>query len=62
MSNLRYCSKELNTEVKDLMESPSIAGWTKQIINEGLGKDCLDAVRYVELALEVLKKVEKECL
>jgi len=40
---------------KKVMESPSVHFWTKEIIREGLNKDCVDAVYDVELALKVLR-------
>ena len=47
---------------KRVMESPSVHFWTKEIIREGLNKDCVDAVYAVELALKVLRARMEEIL
>jgi hypothetical protein len=62
MLNLTYCTQETKDKVNQVMESPSVAGFTKEIIKEGLNKDCLDAVDYVELALDMLKRVQNDII
>lgn len=62
MENLKYTSKETQEYVEAIMASPSASGFTKQIIKEGLQKDCLDAVAYVRLALDALTKVNDDIM
>lgn len=59
-SNLYYCHRETIEEVCNVLNDPSVSFFTKDIIEKGLNKDCLDAVKYVELALNALKVVEKD--
>ena len=40
----------------EVLNDPSVHTFTKNIIHEGLEKDPVDAVAYVELALEILKE------
>lgn len=43
------------SEFKAVMEDKCVSFFTKEIITKGLQKDCVDAVKYVEKALEILK-------
>jgi hypothetical protein len=61
-SNLKYCSKKLNEEVETILNSESVHFFAKEIIRLGLDKDCVDAVSDVQLALNLLRKVQEECL
>ena len=46
----------MNNHTQQVLDDPSVSYFTKQIIREGLEKDPVDAVAYVELALQVLKE------
>ena len=46
----------MNNHTQSVLEDPSVSFFTKNIIREGLEKDPVDAVAYVELALEILKE------
>ena len=46
----------MNNHTQEVLDDPSVSNFTKQIIHEGLEKDPVDAVAYVELALEILKE------
>ena len=46
----------MNNHTKSVLADPSVSYFTKKIIREGLKKDPVDAVAYVELALQVLKE------
>ena len=46
----------MNKHTQSVLEDPSVSDFTKNIIREGLEKDPVDAVAYVELALEILKE------
>jgi hypothetical protein len=46
----------MNKYTKLVLDDPSVSYFTKTIIREGLKKDPVDAVAYVELALLVLKE------
>ncbi len=43
------------SQLQDVLGSKTVSFFTKNIIKEGLNKDPLDAVAYVELALKILK-------
>jgi hypothetical protein len=46
----------MNNHTQSVLDDPSVSYFTKNIIREGLEKDPVDAVAYVELALLVLKE------
>ena len=46
----------MNNHTQQVLKDPSVSYFTKNIIREGLEKDPVDAVAYVELALLVLKE------
>ena len=46
----------MNNHTQEVLDDLSVSNFTKQIIHEGLEKDPVDAVAYVELALEILKE------
>ena len=46
----------MNNHTQEVLDDPSVSNFTKQIIHEGLEKDPVDAVAYVELALLILKQ------
>ena len=46
----------MNNHTQQVLDDPSVSNFTKQIIHEGLEKDPVDAVAYVELALLILKE------
>ena len=46
----------MNNHTYSVLDDPSVSYFTKKIIREGLEKDPVDAVVYVELALLVLKE------
>jgi hypothetical protein len=46
----------MNNHTQEVLEDPSVSDFTKNIIREGLEKDPVDAVAYVELALLILKE------
>lgn len=46
----------MNNHTQSVLSDPSISYFTKTIIREGLAKDPVDAVAYVELALLILKE------
>ena len=46
----------MNNHTQSVLDDPSVCYFTKNIIREGLAKDPVDAVAYVELALLVLKE------
>lgn len=62
LGNLRYCSDKVRLEVNKVFDSPGVHHFVKEIIQEGLDKDCLDAVKDVKLALEMLEKVYNSCI
>jgi len=47
---------KMNNHTQSVLSDPSISYFTKTIIREGLAKDPVDAVAYVELALLILKE------
>lgn len=62
MSNLDYVSVETRRFVNMLLDSRSVHFFTQEIIERGLGKDCVDVVSDVQLALEALTKVQNDIL
>ena len=46
----------MNNHTQEVLDDPSVSNFTKQIIHEGLEKDPVDPVAYVELALLILKE------
>jgi len=46
----------MNNHTYSVLGDPSVSYFTKKIIREGLEKDPVDAVAYVELAILVLKE------
>jgi 1-aminocyclopropane-1-carboxylate deaminase/D-cysteine desulfhydrase-like pyridoxal-dependent ACC family enzyme len=46
----------MNKHTQSVLNDLSVSYFTKNIIREGLEKDPVDAVAYVELALEILKE------
>jgi len=46
----------MNKHTQSVLDDPSVSYFTKNIIREGLEKDPVDAVTYVELALLILKE------
>ena len=46
----------MNNHTQQVLDDPSVSYFTKQIIREGLEKDPVDAVAYVELALLIIKR------
>jgi hypothetical protein len=46
----------MNNHTQEVLDDPSVSNFTKQIIHEGLEKDPVDAIAYVELALLILKE------
>jgi hypothetical protein len=46
----------MNKHTQSVLDDPSVSYFTKNIIREGLEKDPVDAVAYVELALLILKE------
>ena len=46
----------MNNHTYSVLDDPSVSYFTKKIIREGLEKDPVDAVAYVELALLILKE------
>ena len=46
----------MNNHTQQVLDDPSVSYFTKQIIQEGLEKDPVDAVAYVELALLIIKE------
>ena len=46
----------MNNHTQQVLNDLSVSFFTKNIIREGLGKDPVDAVAYVELALLILKE------
>ena len=46
----------MNSHTQEVLDDPSVSYFTKQIIREGLEKDPVDAVAYVEFALLILKE------
>jgi len=61
-NNLDYCSKEVQTEINNVLNNSTVSFMTKSIIRDGLKKDCLDAANYVQLAADVLKQVRDNIL
>ena len=57
MYNLQFCSAETKKRVEKVLNSIGTHFFTIDIIKQGLSKDKVDAVRDVELALEMLKLV-----
>ena len=47
---------KMNNPTQQVLDDPSVSYFTKNIIREGLEKDPVDAVAYVELALFILKE------
>jgi len=47
---------KMNNPTQQVLDDPSVSYFTKNIIREGLEKDPVDAVAYVELALLILKE------
>jgi hypothetical protein len=47
---------KMNNHTQSVLGDPSVSYFTKTIIREGLEKDPVDAVAYVELALLILKE------
>jgi hypothetical protein len=46
----------MNKHTQSVLDDPSVSYFTKTIIREGMEKDPVDAIAYVELALLVLKE------
>jgi hypothetical protein len=46
----------MSNHTQQVLDDPSVSYFTKSIIREGLEKDPVDAVAYVELALQILKE------
>ena len=47
---------KMNNPTQQVLDDPSVSYFTKNIIREGLEKDPVDAVAYVELDLLILKE------
>jgi hypothetical protein len=60
--NTNFCKKETRELIQEIFDDPCVSFFTKDIIKQGLQKDCVDAVKYVELALYALTKVMKDIL
>ena len=61
-NNLAFCSAKTKAAVKGILASPVTSDFTKTIIKEGLTKDCVDAVAYVDDATKALQMVRDDCL
>ena len=57
MNNLTYATEKTRQRVDQILEGYSVHQLTKDVIRQGLTKDCVDAVRDVELALKALRLV-----
>lgn len=57
MSNLNYCDEQTKTYLQGVLRGVSVHNFAKDIITQGLTKDCVDAVHDCEIALKCLKKV-----
>jgi len=55
--NLIFVSKETREKVKAVLNNDSIHYFAKNIIADGLDRDCLDAYYDVKIALECLELV-----
>jgi hypothetical protein len=55
-SRILQKDRKMNNHTQSVLNDPSVSYFTKNIIREGLEKDPVDAVAYVELALAILKE------
>ena len=55
--NRDYASPEAVAFCNEVLESPGVHFFCKDIIKEGLNKDSVDSIRNAELALEVFKRI-----
>lgn len=62
VNNLAYVSAQARAQISDILDSPSVHQWTKDIIKEGLHKDCVGAAHDVALALTALRLVQAQIL
>ncbi len=62
MNNLNYCTDATKKAVNNMLESPVTADWVKDIVIQGLDKDCVDVVAYLDDALKLLQRVRDDIL
>lgn len=62
MVNLQYCSTAMAKKTRAILDDPCVHEFTKDIIRKGLFMDSLDAVKDTELALSILKEIERNYL
>lgn len=61
-NNLEYVSHETREHIAAVIESPTVSDCTKQLIKAGLKQDCVDAVIYIQIALDALTRVREDIL
>ena len=60
--NLEYVTDETRTKIEALLSDDSVRFAVKDIIQAGLNRDCLDAVRDAKLAAKMLELVYVDCM
>lgn len=61
-NNLDHCSKKTVAKVESILKNPTVSDMSKKIIIEGLKKDCVDVVSYVQLSANILRDVQNDIL
>jgi hypothetical protein len=56
-NNLDYCDERTKKDVNFILENPCTSDFAKRIIKEGLTKDCLDVIAYLDDATKALQIV-----
>ncbi len=59
---LSHLSEETRKKVETILNDPTVHNFTKLIIREGLGRDCLDAYKNSAYATDILKEIMEETL
>ena len=57
MNNLHYVDKNTKDYANSIIDGYGVHKLTVDVINQGLERDCVDAVKDVKLALQVLQAV-----
>lgn len=49
-------------KIRAILNAPDVSGYTKEIIRMGLNRDCVDAVREAQLAVDALEAIRDDIL
>ena len=60
--NLHHVSETTRKKVEDILNNPTVHYFTKLIIREGLGRDCVDAAFDSRFAAGILKQIMEDTL